>query len=374
MPEIPPPVDFYAALGLDRAASPRDLAAELSRRIGQTPPGPARTHLEQARAVLGDPGKRRIYDARLNNPQAPPWTPEELHNLAMAAPQPPSGFARLIGDGRQRIFTLAAIAAALTLVLVVVAVAVATGGDEGGPNGDQAANGSTTAADVDDKGWFTDAAGEKFRCSRTDRKALYGGNNAAWPEGRFKEPTSRPNRVFLLENQYALPPAFDALAGLETLSAANTPYYFVSTKVGLAQYQDRNVGVNLAAPLKGWTRETVRMNVAVLSRDGQLVSSNAYAPDQASQAPKPFDLEKQALTSGYYRIEAKDGVTIPSVAAGTKPAQNFALQILPDAFDDNVYWVLMRGSDKLYKAGYYWITPTTELAPYAAQCDQPPAN
>lgn len=371
MPEIPPSVDFYAALGLDRAASPRDLAAELTRRIGQTPPGPARIPLEQARAVLGDEGKRRVYDARLNNPQAHPWTPDELHNLAMApaAPHQTSGIARFIGDGRRRIITLGAVAAALALVLVLVIVAASTGGSGGDGSSSTAADRSGNS--TKDGESHTDAAGNEFVCGRMDRKVLYNGKGAAWPEGRFKDPDARPARAFLLENQYDLPPAFDGLTGLETLSTANTPYYFVSTKVGLAQYQDKNVGVNVATPLKGWTRETVRMNVAVLSQDGQLVSSNAYVADQANEIPKPFDLQKDALSSGYYRIEAKDGVTIPSVAAGNKPTQNFALQILPDAFAEDVYWVLMRGSDKLYKAGYYWITSTTDLAPYAEQCDKP---
>ncbi|GAA4746279.1 hypothetical protein [Gordonia alkaliphila] len=128
MPEMPPSVDFYAALGLDRAASPRNLVAELTRRIGQTPPGPARIPLEQARAVLGDLGKRRVYDARLNNPQAHPWTPDELHNLAMApAPHQPSGIARFIGDGRQRTIILSVVAAALSVLLIVV---VAFGGSD----------------------------------------------------------------------------------------------------------------------------------------------------------------------------------------------------------------------------------------------------
>ncbi|GAA4741714.1 hypothetical protein [Gordonia alkaliphila] len=368
MPEMPPSVDFYAALGLDRAASPRDLAAELSHRIDRTPPGPARIPLEQARAVLGDPGKKAAYDARLNDPAARPWTPPELHNLAMATPQP-SGFARFTGAGRQRIITLSAVAAALTLVLVLVIVAVTSSGSGGDGSSSTAADRSSgTTKDGD---LYTDAAGNEFMCGRMDRKGLYSGKSADWPVERFKDPDARPARAFLLEQAIDLPPAFDALTGLETLSTANTPYYFVSTTVGLAQYQDKNVGVNLATPLKGWTRETVRMNVAVLSRGGQLVSSNAYAPDQASQIPKPFDLQQRTLTSGYYRIEAKDGVTIPSVAAGTKPTQNFALQILPDAFDENVYWVLMRGSAKLYKAGYFWITSTTDLAPYAEQCDQP---
>ncbi len=154
MPERP---DYYTAIGLEPASPPHVLAGQISGKIGATPPGPARTYLEQARAVLGDPGKRRIYDQRLNDPQAPAWTPSELHNLAMApaAQHHASGIARFTGAGRQRIITLAAIAAALTLVLVLVTVAVTSSGSGGDGS-------SSTAADRS-SGTTKDSSAPSFR-------------------------------------------------------------------------------------------------------------------------------------------------------------------------------------------------------------------
>lgn len=32
---------------------------------------------------------------------------------------------------------------------------------------------------------------------------------------------------------------------------------------------------------------------------------------------------------------------------------NYVTSVLPDAFDKRKFWVLMRGSDKLYQAGLY---------------------
>ncbi|GAA2375744.1 cutinase family protein [Gordonia cholesterolivorans] len=82
------PFDFYRTLNLDPSAPPNALAAQLHQRISQTPPGPGRDQLQQALAILGDPAKRQAYDARLRNPQAPPWTPPELHQLALGVTGP----------------------------------------------------------------------------------------------------------------------------------------------------------------------------------------------------------------------------------------------------------------------------------------------
>lgn len=87
-PSSAQPSDFYRTLNLDPSAPPNALAVQLHQRISQTPPGPGRDQLQQALAILGDPAKRQAYDARLRNPQAPPWTPPELHQLALGAARP----------------------------------------------------------------------------------------------------------------------------------------------------------------------------------------------------------------------------------------------------------------------------------------------
>ena len=125
-----PPVDYYAALGLDSRAPSHALLAQLSHRIAQTAPGPERHLMEQARAILGDPAKRATYDQRLRDPQAMPWTSAELHELAMAQPGRPAASGGLTGTLAaipRRV--LAAVASGLVLVLVLVVTLVScTGG------------------------------------------------------------------------------------------------------------------------------------------------------------------------------------------------------------------------------------------------------
>lgn len=77
-------IDLYASLGLDRSADPATLAAELDRRISSSwGEDPAKvTQLRNARAILGDAGRRIRYDRQLDDPAAPPVTEQVLEQLA----------------------------------------------------------------------------------------------------------------------------------------------------------------------------------------------------------------------------------------------------------------------------------------------------
>lgn len=82
--------DLYRSIGLDRSKDPDTLARELDQRIrsgNATNPGGVE-ELQIARNILGDPGRRTMYDQRLDNPQAPEITVDALRGLAGAHQKP----------------------------------------------------------------------------------------------------------------------------------------------------------------------------------------------------------------------------------------------------------------------------------------------
>lgn len=111
-------IDLYASLGLDRSADPAALAAELDRRISSSwGEDPAKvTQLRNARAILGDAGRRVRYDRQLDDPAAPPVTEQVLEQLASspgiegetsvipAADLGPQGYGQQLGYGQQQGF------------------------------------------------------------------------------------------------------------------------------------------------------------------------------------------------------------------------------------------------------------------------------
>lgn len=73
--------DLYSALGLDRSASCADLAAQIDQRSAAGPTSQA-SELRAARAVLGSPERRAIYDRQLADPTSPPITLQAITELA----------------------------------------------------------------------------------------------------------------------------------------------------------------------------------------------------------------------------------------------------------------------------------------------------
>lgn len=164
--------DFYASIGLDRAKPPGQLAADIDWAL--TAPGLDAGQIDQlrtARAILGDPARRAIYDRHLDDPAAGPLGVEELRQLAGtgsgagpvgpgpapaagAHPGPPAGggagarlrhglvagarrgWARVAGAARTRPrAALGAAAAVLVLALVLAAGILGLGGADDGAGG-----------------------------------------------------------------------------------------------------------------------------------------------------------------------------------------------------------------------------------------------
>lgn len=91
--------DLYSSLGLERTGSSADIVTDLQRRLddGRTDNPGGEEELRLASTILGDPEKRRLYDTRINDPDAPPVTISAIRELAalqpVGAPAPGPGTA-----------------------------------------------------------------------------------------------------------------------------------------------------------------------------------------------------------------------------------------------------------------------------------------
>lgn len=182
-----PQPTYYEVLGLDPRASSPDLAQQLTHQLTQAPPGPGRQYIEQARAVLCDEGKRRHYDARLNDPQAPAWTPNELHELALTAPTPArTGLVAAFAETRVKV--LSGVVAGLALILAIAVTAVACSGSDGGL--------SPTASDGSVQSSAQTSGDSDQVCRPARGRAVW---NAEW------EKEKRPDYLLKLTAQTDLP-------------------------------------------------------------------------------------------------------------------------------------------------------------------------
>ncbi|MGB6244657.1 hypothetical protein [Gordonia sp. (in: high G+C Gram-positive bacteria)] len=341
-----PPVDYYAALGLDTRAPHHALLAQLAHRIAQTAPGPERHLMEQARAVLGDSEKKSIYDQRLRDPQAPPWTPAELHELAMAQPSRPTASAgitvKLAAIPRR---VLAAVAAGLALVLVLVVTLVScTGG------------GSNTTDVGSNKGASSPAASSSQGCTieRSNSVTL-----AAWNGG------AKPDYVLVLTEAYPLPASVGSelsqMAGATSSGQAIQELANGDIEVKISDYnyrspENREFGMAPASTGFGY-------RAAYLNPEGELLYTYEFK-DPAIDVPvfeyegreNPYDSYERLRNGssyGVFRITAKDGIGIPAKAANSKNDGKYALDVLvssnPNGSDGEI-WLLLRGGTDLYKA------------------------
>lgn len=326
MPELGPnqPTNYYHALGLDPAAPHDELLAQLQQRIALTPPGPERGYAEQARAVLADLGKRRIYDQRLHNPNANPWTPGELHELAIAQPSRPaaSGIGAQFAAIPRRI--LATVAGALLVVLIVIVTAVScASGSSDVASGDNPASGADEGP-----GSLAPSNADKVTCDLISTKLI---GKAAWLGSN-----SRPDYAVVVTHAFDVPsPLGPDIAKVTDADTSN---------LGINQYQDKSIGIHATyrPDRVVFQREAV---VATYTPDGHLISTKKYP---ALGTPPAFDLQISERTH-YHQIVAVDGITIPAGAGGTEPGQTYALSMRPDAFDHEAVWMLLRGGNKLYK-------------------------
>ena len=129
---------------------------------------------------------------------------------------------------------------------------------------------------------------------------------------------------------------------------------------GLTQFQDKNIGALVRGEI-----------LSLISPDGRVLSTTTYTRDTADRAPKRFDLARNR-TSGYYRIEAQQGIEMPTTANGTEKNMVYATSYLADSFDDSIIWLTLRGSSMVYKASFYGSQGWTELgaaaAPLVSKC------
>lgn len=79
--------NFYDSLGLDRSNDADTLGREIDQRLqSQSLNDATRDELQVARRILGDSGRRKVYDTRLDDPSAPVLDVRALRQIAAAEP------------------------------------------------------------------------------------------------------------------------------------------------------------------------------------------------------------------------------------------------------------------------------------------------
>lgn len=146
-----PSYDLYSSLGLDRGRTTDQLAAELDQRLAGTSRGaPQWQELADARAVLGDPTRRSMYDQRLGDPSQT-VTPAEIQQLAAMNVGAVSGGTGtgggLTGVIKQNPKLSATVGVLAVAVLVVGGLAIggAVGGGDGDDTSSSTASGSSSS-------------------------------------------------------------------------------------------------------------------------------------------------------------------------------------------------------------------------------------
>ncbi len=305
-------IDLYAIHNLDRQRTPEALGAQLTAQRNAAADTLAHSRIDTARAILSDPGLRARYDAMLADPTA---TVDESTLAAIAGrPVPQASRRSPFAEPKARILAGAAALIALVLVIAVIAVVAGGGGDDAG----------TTATD---QGKPSSPSSSSSGVTRADREAWRGKTDnddlkrADWPDDEA------PNATVHLTKATALPvDVADAFANNFNDCDAVT--------CRIEQYQDKSIGV-YAKP-----------TLALYGQDGALMSTKTYLP---TELPAHFD-RAHALSAGYFHVTADAGIEIPAAAAGNAEHMNYAIGILPDAFDDTKFWVLLRGGTAVYQA------------------------
>ncbi|WOC13638.1 hypothetical protein [Gordonia sp. MP11Mi] len=318
------PTDYYGALGLRPASPTHALVSQLSHRAAQLPPGPERDYVEQARAILGDPRKRPIYDGRLNDSTAPAWTPRELHEFALA--QPPrtaaTGALSMLTAIPRRVLTGIVAGLAVLLVLIIALVSCSGSGSDdvsadtaSGLGPEAAASASTTV----------DASCEIV--------ALDGEipNQAAWSA----------------TNDYAL-----QLTGQYPIASPQSARNPISIINGVHQYADHTIGVQ--SDNHRDQIDVMPQYLSVHSPSGPPVKVIEQTGVNIDYTPLPTPISKNTEFSGRYRIVAGDvgDDYLPTVGlAGQPEAGNLSvLYGVADKFQPNTVWLVIDGGARLFKA------------------------
>lgn len=92
--------NFYDSLGLDRGKDAEALGKEIDQRLqSQELNDATRDELQVARRILGDTGRRKVYDTRLDDPAAPTVDVRALRQMAAAEPGPAPASGAPFGPG-----------------------------------------------------------------------------------------------------------------------------------------------------------------------------------------------------------------------------------------------------------------------------------
>lgn len=320
-----PHIDLYTVYRLDRRQPSEQLAAALTGQLNSVDPRDTlmRNRIDTARAILGDPARRGRYDQALADPAAPVLDEQALAAIA-GRPVPATARSGLAGAFASRqVRILSAITAALALVLVIGVTAVGcSGGSDPSPTAAPNGSGQSSAA----------STGNSGACTPMRGRAIW---LAEWEKDK-----PRPTGILKLTWQTELPSAV-----AQDVSTAQS-----SALVSLVQYQDKSIGVGST---KAYGNGTNR-SAAQYDAQGNLVKVRTLTGAAGEDhGPARFD-QAETVVGGYYlRVQAGDGVQIPAAANGIETGQEFVLAALPDAFERQTVWVLMRGGTKLYRGTVY---------------------
>lgn len=324
---MPHHIDLYAVYGLDRRQPPEQLAAQLTAQFNSTDPRDqlTRSRIETARVILADPQRRARYDAALADPNAPVLDEAALATIAgrPVPTAPRTGLAGAFVETKARI--LAGVVGLLAILLAVAVTAVACSGD------------SSTSSTAQDKSNSVDAPSSgSDGC--VPRKATTV-EKTSWTK------KSQPNYVLKLTWQTELPPE----VGKQVANTDSIGYQLHGRT--LVQYQDKTIGAGPLGAIAG--PGTGPLHFAQYIADGTLIKTwTVTGTDSDYSGPTVFDLAEDR-SYGYMRVQTGEGITIPAEAGGTDGEQQFVETAMPDAFDKDIVWVLMRGGTKLYRGTVY---------------------
>lgn len=145
----------------------------------------------------------------------------------------------------------------------------------------------------------------------------------------------RPEAFFHITAETQLPTEVAAIADLAECSGG-----IVIESSGwvcrMFQQQDKSVVVRLQNRGGGG-------HAVVIDQSGTARDTTSFETDR--DAPQPFDLSR-STSANYFGVL---GGTLPASAGGNADDMYF-LSVLPDAFDDELFWLLPRGGTVLYKA------------------------
>ncbi|MDN6241258.1 hypothetical protein [Corynebacterium variabile] len=201
--------DLYQSLGLDRGQSPEQLAAELDHRIsGVTRETPQWNELSVARAVLGDPTRRGMYDQRLDD-ATQTVTPAEIQQLAVmnvgaASDKAKGGFLGRAWRESPKMTATAGVLAVAVLVVGGLAIGSAVGGGDDDDTSSASASGSSSGDGSSDQSVELDPDDPHYEAQKAFQSWTFLGDGEKVSVGTAKEYEYNDG-----ESKYTFPDGYD---------------------------------------------------------------------------------------------------------------------------------------------------------------------